>query len=118
VTLADPPKTWPDGPAISTLETLAIFVGIPLLVILAVSLLVYAPSWVHGPRYRPGQPWAGGSHWFGTYLAADPAATRLESGAPTTAPKDELTGSSAVAGPAAAATRQVDRDPGGASAGW
>ncbi len=115
MTLADPPKTWPDGPAISTLETLAIFVGIPLLVILAVSLLVYAPSWVHGPRYRPGQPWAAGSQWFGTSLAADSAAARLESGAPTAAPKDTLSGSSAATRPV---DRQADRDPGGASAGW
>ena len=37
----------------------------------SISLLVYAPSWVHGPRYRPGQPWESNSEWFGTSVAAD-----------------------------------------------
>lgn len=116
MTLADPPSTWPDGPAVSTLETLAIFVGIPLLVILAVSLLVYAPSWVHGPRYRPGQPWDSTRQWFGTSLAADPSTARLERGSAAGRPEDERPGTNATPGPEA--VRQADQASGGASAGW
>jgi hypothetical protein len=92
-----------EGPSISTLHALAIFVGIPLLVIVAVSLLVYAPSWVHGPRYRPGQPWDSESEWFGVTAGSEPSAGLLEHGAD--------------AGDAAAAKRP-NSDAGGASAGW
>ncbi len=81
----------------SALHVLLVFVGIPLLVILTVSLLVYAPSWVKGPRYRPGQSWEATSEWFGTVATAR---------APTTAP---------AAGVSAAAPSTVS---GGASADW
>ncbi len=56
-----------------SLQVLLIFVGIPLLVITTVSLLVLIPSWVKGPRYRPGQPWDAESEWFGAQIATAPA---------------------------------------------
>lgn len=62
----------------SSLTVLAVFVGIPVLVIVVISLLVYAPSWVHGPRYRPGQPWESEGEWFGTSVAADPTPVMLQ----------------------------------------
>jgi hypothetical protein len=106
VTLADTPTTWVEGPSISTLHALAIFAGIPLLVILGISLLVYAPSWVHGPRYRPGQPWDSKSEWFGVTPAVEPskqeAPQLLDRGGDTSALDDERTAG----------------DSGGASAGW
>lgn len=49
----------------STLDALLVFVGIPLLVILVVSLLVWAPSLARGPRYRPSEEWEAKSEWFG-----------------------------------------------------
>lgn len=49
----------------SSLHVLLIFVGLPLLVIAAIYLLAYAPTWMRGPRFRPGQSWAGASEWFG-----------------------------------------------------
>jgi hypothetical protein len=116
VTLADTPNTWLEGPFMPTLEVLAIFAGIPLLVILAISLLVYGPSWVHGPRYRPGQPWESKREWFGASGAADPSSGLLESGAADAArdPSDR------VSAPAADpdGVRRASAGSGGASADW
>jgi hypothetical protein len=98
-----------------TLEVLAIFAGIPLLVIVAISLLVYGPSWVHGPRYRPGQPWDSGSEWFGATVAAEPTSGMLESGADA----GTIQGARGSA-PAqdADAVRRPSPGSGGASADW
>lgn len=41
----------------STLQVLFLFVGLPLLFILVVSLLVLGPSWTRAGRSRPGQGW-------------------------------------------------------------
>jgi hypothetical protein len=46
-------------------ETLSVFAGIPLGVILLVALLVYAPSRSRrAPRYRPGLPFSFSSVWY------------------------------------------------------
>lgn len=102
VPLADTPKTWPDNPGISTLHVLLLFVGIPLLVIIVVSLLILAPGWGKAQRYRPGQPWAARTEWFGGAVAVQPG------------------GTAGVASPAerVGATDRHDPDTGGASAGW
>lgn len=107
VTLADTPTTWLEGPPLSALDALLIFAGIPLLVIVGVALLVYAPGWVNGPRYRPGQPWDAKREWFGGELAGQPPGATIESG---------RTGSGDEPGPAAPGL--VDEGSGGASAGW
>lgn len=56
--------------------TLLVFVGIPLLVIAAIYLLAYAPSWVKGPR-RSGQPWGTASEWFGAQPGGHAGATAV-----------------------------------------
>lgn len=113
----------------STLDVLLVFVGIPLLVIAAVSLLVYAPSWVKGPRYRPGQSWDASAEWFGA------SAVRLPvTGAAAGATRSSTSGNTAAAtgttrlqdSVGAEDTRELhgqsdlgpDPRPGGASAGW
>ncbi len=115
MTLADTPTTWLEGPDISTLHVLAIFAGIPLTVMLVISLLVYAPSWVKGPRYRPGQPWDARSEWFGGSVAAEPAAGLLEAGTPAGSDAAEPAPQTAASPDAAP---RVDQGSGGASAGW
>jgi hypothetical protein len=115
VTLADTPTTWPDGPSLSTLEVLGIFAGIPLLVIVVIFLLVYAPSWVHGPRYRPGQPWDGKREWFGTPVAQDQPSGLL--GREATDVRTDTGESSAVPGEDHA-VRRSSPGSGGASADW
>ncbi len=47
------------------LETLLVFVGIPVLVFVIISLLVMAPSLAKGRRFSPGQPWDAAPEWFG-----------------------------------------------------
>lgn len=71
------------------LETLLVFVGIPLLVVLGISLLVMAPSLAKGPRFGPGQPWEAEPEWFGA-----PEAGGLEA-AP---PRPQLVGSAHTGG--------------------
>jgi hypothetical protein len=84
VTFADEPTTWVDQPSLSTLDAILIFAGIPLLVIVVVSLLVMAPSLAKGPRYRPTEEWDAESEWFGAPLEADASPGRRELEAPGT----------------------------------
>jgi len=48
----------------SPLQSVIVFAGIPLAVYALVSLLVYAPSWVRSPKYRPGLTWFAEPVWF------------------------------------------------------
>jgi hypothetical protein len=52
------------GTGLTVLQTLGLFVGIPVLVILAIVVLVMAPSSARGPRYRPGVGWWAAPVWF------------------------------------------------------
>ncbi|WP_328995935.1 hypothetical protein OG394_14860 [Kribbella sp. NBC_01245] len=81
-------------------HTVAVFVGIPALIVAVVALLVYASSIAKGPRYRPGLSWWAPPVWIGG------------PGDRTTTTAPELT-----AGEAAAKTVVV-QSPGGASASW
>lgn len=60
------------GGRLSWVQTVLIFVGIPVAVALVITFLVYLPSMVRGPRYRPGRPWTAGSVWFGGPTDAAP----------------------------------------------
>jgi hypothetical protein len=46
-------------------QTTLIFLGIPVAVAAIIAFLVYLPTIISGPRYRPGRPWSAGSSWFG-----------------------------------------------------
>lgn len=83
-------------------KTLLVFVGIPVLVIAAVSLLVFAPSIAKGPRYRPGLSWWAPPVWIG---------------GPTENPKPTIGVPELEPGPTAAAAAGT-RTTGGASASW
>jgi hypothetical protein len=52
------------GPGLSVLQTVLIFVGIPALLFVVITLLVMAPSMARGPRYRPGLGWWAAPVWF------------------------------------------------------
>ena len=43
------------GHKMSAIETVAIFLGIPLAAATVIAFLVFLPSIVNGPRYRPGR---------------------------------------------------------------
>jgi hypothetical protein len=49
----------------STMELLGLFVLVPLAAFAVIALLVYAPSWVRGPKYRPGLQWWAEPVWIG-----------------------------------------------------
>jgi len=68
------------GPGLTALETLALFVGIPALVIAVVYVLVFAGSGAKGPRYRPGVAWRGQPQWWGGPADAERA---VDSAQPT-----------------------------------
>ena len=53
------------GPGISVLQTLGVYVGLPLGIYLVIALLTFAPSTTRGPRYRPGSGWNADSAWLG-----------------------------------------------------
>lgn len=61
----DPPG-GSDQPAgeLTVIQTLLIFVGIPMLAFVVIALLVSAPSMARGPRYRPGLGWWAAPIWF------------------------------------------------------
>jgi hypothetical protein len=97
----------------STLHALLLFGGVPLLVIVVVSLLVMAPSLAKGPRYRPDQEWDAEPEQFG--------ASPLDRGS---SPAGELEAGTASSSrePASTATKQRttsdDDNAGGASVAW
>jgi hypothetical protein len=62
--LATPDDGEDTGPGLSVLQTLGIFVGIPVLLFVVIAVLVSAPSAARGPRYRPGLGWWAAPVWF------------------------------------------------------
>jgi hypothetical protein len=69
------------GTTLTLGQALAIFVGIPLGLFLLIAVLVYAPSFMRGPRYRPGLGWWAAPVWFAGPPDADAA---VASAQPTT----------------------------------
>jgi hypothetical protein len=49
----------------STVEVLGWFVLLPLTFYVVVTLLVFTPSWVRSPKYRPGLSWWAQPVWIG-----------------------------------------------------
>lgn len=49
----------------SHMEMMSWFALAPLAVFALIALLVYAPSWVRGPKYRPGLQWWAAPAWIG-----------------------------------------------------
>jgi hypothetical protein len=62
------------GPGLGIALTLLIFVGIPVAVFLVLGLLVYGPSLLRRPRYRPGRTqWDFAPLWVSGPANAAPA---------------------------------------------
>lgn len=45
-------------------ETLLVFVGAPLAIVLVLALLIFLPGGRGRPRYKPGQPWEHEPVWY------------------------------------------------------
>ncbi|MHA3704377.1 aa3-type cytochrome oxidase subunit CtaJ [Jatrophihabitans sp. YIM 134969] len=112
-------------------ETVLVFAGIPLAVLLVVATVVLAPSAVNGTsRYRPGRPWGHAPAWWlpdpdavGELPAGVVAerASRTRAIAATAAEEADRSGLSAEqasAAGAAAAERRASAAVGGASGEW
>jgi hypothetical protein len=70
------------GSGLTVIQTLLIFVGIPAAIYTIITLLVLAPGWARGPRYRPGLGWWAAPVWFNGPDNADAA---VQGAAPTPA---------------------------------
>ena len=104
------------GPGISTLKMLAIFVGLPILLMAAIWVLVSIPSMVRGPRYRPGKEWQANSEWYGApgdEVEGGGTAPQLEAGKGDAGPDTALTGTLVEPGEGG-----PDSGGGGTSARW
>jgi hypothetical protein len=71
---AEVPEGWSDPEEVSVLHAVLVLGGIPLLLFVVISLLVYIPSMVRGERGGPGtareNQWFGGPRQGTTELAA------------------------------------------------
>jgi hypothetical protein len=91
---AAPPETWPEPDNGSVLDNLLFLVGVPLAIILVVTLLVYLPSMMRSQSSQPALAFRERPEWFG-------------------GPRKGVTGSTAMS------TDSTDTsDKGGASARW
>ena len=62
---ADVPEGWPVPDEVDTLEAILLLGGVPLLLFVGITFLVYAPSIIRGERIAPGHAttenqWLGG----------------------------------------------------------
>ncbi len=96
----------------STLHGLLLFVGIPLLAVVVISLLVMAPSLAKGPRYRPGRQWDARPEQFGALSAGSTEPGELPSG-PAVSNREQATG-----GPRDRRDTTDENTAGGASVTW
>ncbi len=99
----------------STLHALLFFAGIPLLIFVAITLLVLAPSLAKGPRYRPGQEWDAEPERFGVVPARTGGGPdrQLEEGAAPSR-REQATGATAER----LGSDDDGHTTGGASASW
>lgn len=92
--VAAPPEAWPVPDNGSVLENLLLLVGVPILVFVVLTLLVYLPSMMRRQSSAPGLDFRDRPEWFG-------------------GPRKGVGGATAASG-----TDQTDSAKGGASARW
>jgi hypothetical protein len=76
--------------AVNVAETILVFVGIPLAVVVLLAMLIFLPGGRKRPRYKSGQPWAHAPVWYEPHPEHGPASGHGGQAA---------IGSSATAGP-------------------
>jgi len=110
---------------VNVAETLLVFVGIPLAIVLLLALLVFVPGGRKRSRYKPGQPWDHAPIWYEPHPDHAPGAGHGETKAIGSSLYGEPTGDGAHgaaghgAGAASAAPRPVNAGPlGGARGTW
>jgi hypothetical protein len=74
--------------AVTVVETLLVFVGAPLAVVVLLALLIFLPGARKRSRYKSGQPWEHAPVWYEPHPENGPAAGHhgsqpaLEAGSP------------------------------------
>jgi hypothetical protein len=63
----------------SIVETVLVFVGIPLTGFAMLALMVLGPSAARAPRYRPGSPWSYRPVWYLPHPAHSGPVSSLQS---------------------------------------
>jgi hypothetical protein len=63
------PTEWSQRPSVTVLrvtvvQTVLVYVGIPVLIYGVIALLTLWPKFARGPRYRPGQEWTYEPVWW------------------------------------------------------
>ncbi|MEQ7125137.1 hypothetical protein ABN034_11505 [Actinopolymorpha sp. B11F2] len=108
----------PQGTAVAMtpLEVIGIFVGIPVGLFVIITLLVMAPGLIRGARQQPGLSWSGRPEWFG----ANPDAGELAAGTGSTSSDRPAVASASASeeesGPALEGSPSTER--GGAGGQW
>jgi hypothetical protein len=59
---------------VNVVETLLVFVGAPLAVVVVLALLIFVPGGRKRPRYKSGQPWTHAPVWYEPHPEHGPAA--------------------------------------------
>jgi hypothetical protein len=59
---------------VNVAETLLVYVGAPLAIIVVLALLVYLPGGRGRPRYKSGQPWEHEAVWYEPHPDHTPSA--------------------------------------------
>ena len=59
--------------AVNVAETILVFVGIPLAVVILLALLIFLPGGRKRPRYKSGQPWNHAPVWYEPHPEHAPA---------------------------------------------
>jgi hypothetical protein len=101
--------------AVNVAETLLVFVGAPLAIVVVLALLIYLPGGRKRPRYRSGQPWTHAPVWYEPHPEHGPAAGHGETLAIGSSVYGEPHGDGAQ--PAHAAIGQAGHAPAAVSAG-
>jgi hypothetical protein len=70
--VADTPAAWETPPPVPTLQALLIFVGIPALLFVVITLLAMAPSLIRGDRQQRGVASWTEPAWFGNQVKGEP----------------------------------------------
>jgi hypothetical protein len=59
---------------VNVAETILVFVGAPLAVVVLLALLIFLPGGRRRSRYKPGQPWEHAPVWYEPHPENSPAA--------------------------------------------
>jgi hypothetical protein len=104
--------------AVNVAETLLVFVGAPLAVIVLLALLIFLPGGRKRPRYRAGQPWEHAPVWYEPHPEHGPAAGHGETQAIGSSVYGELTDGSHGSTPSAPRSAAPAGPLGGARGTW